>query len=164
MKRHRRAMWVALALIGLLLLATGSASARATRTEYTGIETAGPLIEPGKWTYPNGHVHVRGLVQELYDVTDDARVTGTLILVANSNLDANMVAGNLWGTWSREVVCDGGGVWEGTWTGQQYADGTGIVHGVGHGVSGCAKGLELRQTVEYPSGTITGIILDPHGE
>jgi hypothetical protein len=169
MKTHRRTIWVTLALIGMLLFATGSAAAGATMTEYTGKEYLVQVINPGEWTFPNGNVHLRGAIQEFRDETDDPRITGNFTIVANANWDANG-AGNSWGTYRRVVVCEGGGdgIWEGTWTAKHYAGGGSTVHGVGHGISGCVEGLKQKQTVEFPGpgqfGAVTGRVLDPHGE
>jgi hypothetical protein len=169
MKRYGRTIWVALALVNMLVLATGSASALATMTEYTGIEYLVQVHNQGEWTFPNGNVHVRGAVHEYYDETDDPRITGHFTIVANVNWDANG-AGNSWGTYRRVVDCEDGGVgiWEGTWTGKHYAGGGNTIHGVGHGISGCVEGLKQKQTVESPGagqvGTVTGRVLDPHGE
>ncbi len=164
--RRQRLLVVILAVVTALVLVTGTVAAKATKTEFTGVSTAA-VIDPGVMTYPDGNVHIRGMVLEVYLEADDTRVEGTETVVGNANLDANG-AGPVWGTSHIEVDYGGGGVWEGTFTGKFYADGTYSHTYVAHGIEGSVEGLEMRGTVVFPPdptqpGISTGTILDPHG-
>jgi hypothetical protein len=168
MKKRMQLILVILALIAALSLVTGSVAAKATKTEWTGTSTLGPVIDPGIWTFPDGNVHIRGLVQELYAVVDDPRAGGREIVVANANWDADF-AGPIWGTSHVQVDYEGGGVWEGTFTGMNHADGSQSARFEYQGTEGSVRGLKMFGTVERPAdpnspGIATGIILDPHGE
>ena len=58
-------------------------------------------------------------------------------------------------------------LWEGTYHGYGYEDGTSISHIVGHG-RGALEGMQVKWTSVFEPGvypiTLTGRILDPHGE
>ena len=91
----------------------------------------------------------------------------TPVLVDSINVDAYGV-GPVWGTGLWEVDA-GEGLWESSFTGYMYADGSLSVRGVCHGIEGSVEGLKMFFTVEYPAwgvlpGTVSGRILDPHGD
>jgi hypothetical protein len=167
MKGKRQLIFVIVAFIAAFALVTGSVAAKATRTEYIGINTRLPPLDMGTWTYPGGNVHMRGMVIQIYQEATDPRCTGLKTGIANANWDENMT-GRVWGT-ARLVVDGGGGVWEGTFYGVIHADGSESVRATVHGIEGPVKGLKIKAVGEFPAdqsqpGIETGVILDPHGE
>jgi len=160
MKKHL--MLVILALIAALLLVTGLVAAKAMVVEFTGTLT--PVgFYPGTVTNPDGNIHIRGEIEEFRVDATDPRVSGTMSVVINANWNSSGV-GPMRGTYRLDSV---GGFWEGTWTGMRHADGSISVRNVGHGREDF-EGLKVWTTIEFPSlegdGTMSGHILDPHGE
>jgi hypothetical protein len=111
------------------------------------------------------------MVSQYQEVASDPRMSGVATVVMNANWGPDM-AGPMWGT-SELVVevsegCPGGGVWRATWIGTMNSDGSYSYRAVGSGVEGCVEGQHFFFTAANPGGeestTITGEILDPHGE
>jgi hypothetical protein len=168
MKRQRHLILVVMALIAALAFLTGPVAAKATKTEFTGTDTRGAVTDPGILTFPDGNVHLRGMVLELHIQATDPRVTGPETVVANANLDA-YGAGPVWGTSHLEVDYGGGGIWEGTWNGKIHADGSESIRFVAHGIAGSVEGLKMSGSLEFPAdptapGILAGRILAPHGD
>lgn len=155
-------MLVILALIAALLLVTGLVAAKAMVAEFTGTLESG-VFDPGTVTNPDGNTHIRGGNEEFRVDATDPRVSGTMSVVINANWDSSGV-GPMWGTYRLDSA---DGFWEGTWSGMRHADGSISVRNVGHGRGGF-EGLKVWTTIEFPSlgedGTMSGRILDPHGE
>ena len=173
MKRKSLLAWVVLVVLLTLVLVPGSASAGASRVEFTGIEVpTGPPVDYGDWIeLPSGNIHVRGMTTVYQEIASDWRMSGLNTVVMNANWGPDY-AGPMWGT--NEFVlgdsaeCPGGGVWQGTWTGNMNIDGSYSYKAVGRGVSGCVAGLHFSLEAFYsPSAgatTFSGEILDPQGE
>lgn len=172
MKRKRIMAWLVLTLLVALLMAPGSAMARAIRVGFTGTEVPVALVDEGIWTFlPSGNIHVRGMATKYQEVATDPRMSGLNTAVMNANWGPDF-AGPMWGT-SESVLldsadCPGGGVWQGKWTGTMNVDGSYSYRAVGRGVSGCVKGLHFALTAAAPPDggltTFSGEILDPHGK
>lgn len=158
MRRQKWSVWVLLTLVAVLLLAPGSVAAKATRIECTGTETLLGYLDPGIWTYPNGNIHVRGMVELYEEASACPQLAGLNTVTMNANWDANY-AGPIWGT-SVNLTTDGG-VWETTWQGKTFADGSYAYEVVGHGVAGPVEGLNVKLSATNLGWTAT--ILDPHG-
>jgi hypothetical protein len=100
-------------------------------------------------------------VAEYIDTASDSRVSGTVRVTMNANLDSEWT-GPTWGT-SHTVVGDG--VWDGTWNGTfNFLSGSGDYDAVSHG-SGAFDGLQVKEhcVYVYGVGTCTGRILDTKG-
>jgi len=166
MKKIKALSFVLVAMIVLLPLPVQAASAQATFTPCEGILIPLGMIDPGRWTYPGGNMHVRDMVTEYQQNMNDPRCSGLTTVVTNANWDASG-AGPFWGT--STMVIEGGGSdgWDGTWTGMKYADGSYFIHFIGHG-QGDLEGLLIFVDIEFPGpfqiGKATGHLLDPRGE
>jgi hypothetical protein len=158
MTRRSLSVWGILTLIVVLFIVPGSAIAKSTMTSCTGTETLVDVLDPGIWTFPDGRIHVRGMVMQYEEVSSCPQLAGINTVTMNANWDANEV-GPIWGT-ARPETHDGG-VWEVTWTGKTYADGSSAYRAVGHGVAGSVEGLHAQ--LYATNGEWTATILDPHG-
>jgi hypothetical protein len=141
-----------------LLMAPGSVAAKATRIECTGAETLIQYLDPGVWTFSDGNIHVRGMVELYEEASTCPQLAGLNTVTMNANWDANY-AGPIWGT--TVAVTNDGGVWETTWQGKTFADGSYAYEVVGHGVAGPVEGLHMKLSATNLGWTAT--ILDPHG-
>ncbi len=139
-----------------LLLSVAPAGAQAEVTEYTQWEACNAPTNHGTWTFPDGNIHLRGMVLPCNETASDPRLAGSNTIVMNANWGADGL-GPMWGTF-RQV--NEGGVWEGTWEGMMTASGSQL-HITGKG-SGGYEGLKLWQ--EGGNGVYQGRILDPHGD
>lgn len=178
MKRLLRLSVLALALIAVVLLATGPVAAKATRIDFTGCEYDTNTFQEGDWTYPGHNMLLRGRIHPYYDVVpDEERVTGLVTVIASGNFKEETFIGTAWGTFKTEPENEAlGGYWEGIWVGP---DNQPEIRLVGHG-RGAFKGLELRETLVWDEdslekcqdqdppdpeytlfGYIEGYILDP---
>jgi len=178
MKKQKRMVWIGLALVVMLLLAAGSASARATRTPIAYTMFSCAVLDPGtEWYSGDGStVHVRGRVHKVINVSDDVRLAGPGTLVGGFDLNLVTGTGNGRGTWSVQPD-DVEGTWEGTWSGHWTVTDNWSSRVVGHG-SGDLAGLKIFAdvyTIEIPidppspcaafgADAVSGEILDPHGE
>ncbi len=154
-----QARFISIAAIGLaaVLPSGGAVQAQAAFTEFTGTEICYP-ISPGLWTFPDGNIHIRGLVLSCTEASTTPLYGGQNIVVVNANLKAEPGAaflggvGPIWGTWQMEN-------WAGTWEGA--SDGTGAVyHAQGNG-TGPREGMKLRLRGDH--GAIGGRIVDAGG-
>jgi hypothetical protein len=128
--------------------------ARATFTDFTGNEICNP-ISMGQWTFPDGNIHIRGLVLMCTETSTTPLYGGPNIVMLNANLKADSGApflggvGPIWGTWQMDD-------WAGTWEGA--ADPTGAVyHANGHG-TGPREGMKLQLRGDH--GATGGRIVD----
>jgi hypothetical protein len=160
---------LALVLLTFLVI-PGLAMAESITTPFSGTETlAGPPVDPGTETFPDGNYHMRGFTALYYDANDDPRVTGHDTVVANWNFrpapPPAVWMGPMWGTLHIE---NDNGTWDGRWTGTRDENGYSIITAEGHG-SGDYAGLKAPWTFTRlsPDPTapfdITGWILDPQG-
>ncbi len=159
MKTQKRLILTIVTVLGVLLVSAAPIAAQASITEFTGTEVCNidNPINPGILTFPDGNLHVRGLVFLCRDESSDPRGTGYNTIVMNANVDANGL-GPIWGTFHFET--DEGGVWEGTWeamvktnSSQHHATGTG---------QGIYEGMTLWADIE--NGITQTRILDPYGD
>ena len=171
MKRLLRLSVLVMALIAILVLVAGPVAAKATKTEFTAIETYGADTSPGKeWVTGKGKNqidHLRGAEGTFTVVASDPRVTGDEVITINYNMKVVdppvYITGPMWGTFR---ITNGGGCWEGTWTGVRDEQGFSYIDYVGSGCGGYT-GLQLRVHDERldPDPTAlyhwTGYILDP---
>ncbi len=155
MKTQKRLILTIVTVLGVLLVFAAPIAAQATVTEFTETESCFP-INPGTWTFPDGNIHVRGMVLQCTDTASDPRVSGTNAVVLNANWDANSL-GPVWGIWR---LVNEGGVWEGTWEGMMTTSGSQI-HIAGAG-TGRYEGLKLW--LNGGNGAYQGRILDPNGD
>jgi hypothetical protein len=171
MRRLKFPACVALVLIAGLLLLAGPVTAQATKTDFEGTITGG-IVDPGTWSYPGGNIHIRGMT-EVYTVeaTDPRLDEGVYTIVVNGDLGPDLV-GPIHFTLHLEV--EGQGCWEGTGTGNLSLDEGSLfvsAGAIGHG-SGALEGLKvfyavtglLSETSDPNVLTMSGYILDPHGE
>lgn len=163
MKGQKWFVWVVLALLVLLVVASGSVVAQAVRIECTGTEVRTDVLDPGVWTFPGGNIHVRGMVSQYQEESVNCpQLAGVNVAAMNANWDANYV-GPMWGTARLETDYAGGGAWEGRWNGALSADGC-TYRAVMHGVSGSVTGMKAFLNADCTSGSWTATILDPSAD
>ena len=146
---------IALCLAAFLPFAA-AVQAKAIVYYFTGSESCVPT-SMGAWTYPDGNIHIRGMIFDCTEKSDSPFMAGRNTVVLNANLKAFPGAmlggiGPMWGTWAMAN-------WEGTFEGVMTADGS-IYHAQGNG-TGPYRGM--KQWVNTDHGILTGRILDPHG-
>lgn len=152
----------------VLLLSAVSVSAKAIRTDFTGLSYGLGTLEPGQSWTSNGVEHVRDQLRLYYNVSTDERFDGYMGVYVNYNWHiipppANRT-GPAWGTWQIGIGDDR---WVGTWTGTRDENGHAYVQFVGQGEGGY-EGLELRmtgvrQSLSGPT-NVSGYILEPGEE
>ena len=134
-----------------------------------GHEPTGDQMQP----CPVGsRTHLRDGVVVSRMISADARMTGWMTVVLNSNMDADFT-GPAWGTFSIDID-DSEGIWEGTWQGLRVAEEgywTATLNVQGKGFGGIVDGMKLMAEdqlflvtplpVAY-IGTIQGRIIDPN--
>ncbi len=157
MKTLRRIFAIGIVALAALLLFAVPAAAAAIVTEFTETEVC-PVApsNPGTLTFPDGNVHVRGMVFVCTDTASDSRLSGTNTIVINANWDAQML-GPVWGTFH---LVNAGGEWAGTWEGMATPSGLQL-HGTGAGTGGYEG---LRFWLDGASGSYQGRILDANGQ
>jgi hypothetical protein len=164
MKAKRLTICLSLALLLSLLVVPLVASAKTTVKHCSGTESLIQTLNPGVWTFPDGNIHVRGMVSEYVEQMNCPEVSGTNIVVMNANWDANYT-GPMWGTTHLETSYKGGGIWKGSWSGKLNRDGTLSYTGTSQGISGSVEGLIIKvhgYTNEPNGATFVEItILDP---
>ena len=186
MNKHTRIVIFALALIAILLLATGSAAAKSPRrTEFTGMffhcapapttmerewYTGGTPGEPLVW-------HVRGWQPFLgrFVSGDLPLFNGTSIGSGDGDIKLDTGSGTLRGRFSKQPIGEDG-MLEGTLVGH-YTNFLATMRAVGHG-TGDLKGVtyfgdyvQLTEIPTPPAGcdafeayAITGVLLDTRGD
>ena len=118
MKKVRLVVILGLVLL-VVLIVLAPAMAVAEKTPFSGTETsAGPPVDPGTESFPDGNYHMRGFTVVYDDVTDDPRVAGQNTVVANWNFRPApppvFWMGPMWGTF---LIENDDGSWDGSWTG-----------------------------------------------
>ncbi|UCH60846.1 MAG: hypothetical protein JSV61_05020 [Anaerolineales bacterium] len=109
-----------LTLMAVLLVGIVPAMA-AEKTVFSCVDGGTELLNPGVWTFPDGNVHVRGMVLRTRNNASDPRDQGYNTIVMNANWGKDG-AGPMWGTFSLET--DEGGLWKGTWAGRDTEQGS----------------------------------------
>ena len=170
MRQQKALAVVVVSLIALSLLPVQAVSAQAAFIPCGGTLTFSQPMESGTYTYPDGNIHARGMVNVYDQEMSDERCTGWNTVTANANWDAYGV-GPSWGKFhvdSKDGSSVNGG-WDGTWTGMTYPDGSSSIQVVGHGY-GDLEGMKVFVDIEFPAGygwgfgVASGYILDPHGQ
>jgi hypothetical protein len=151
----RLSLVIVVGLAAFLPFAT-AVQAKAVVYYFTGTESCAPT-SMGDWTYPDGSIHIRGMIFDCTENSDSPFVAGRNTVVLNANLKAFPGAmlggiGPMWGTWEMAN-------WEGTFEGVMTADG-GIYHAQGRG-KGTYTGM--KEWLDTDHGVFNGRILDPHG-
>jgi hypothetical protein len=175
MKKQTRLIILVFALIAILLLATGFASARATRTPFSGTEFFCFASPPERqWYTHDGEVwHVRGQILETLIESDEVRVAGINTVGYNFDLNLATGSGRIFGTFNIQPDAVDG-TWEGIHFGR-FSDYVASGFAVGHGTGALAGQLLTvkNQQIDIPddppcaaggAGSTTGYILNPHGE
>ncbi len=104
-----------------------------------------PTGNPMQPCPPGSRIEIRGTALKSRLVSDDANLTGWLMLQGSANMTPDGT-GQFWGKFRLEL--DAGGTWEGSWTSKRtqvesYAW-VGRIQGVGQGTAGCVEGMQLR--------------------
>ena len=95
MKAKRLSNYLIFALVFLLMIVPVGVSAKATVKHCSGTETLIQMLNPGVWKFPDGNVHVRGMVSEYTEEMSCPEGSGTNTVIMNANWDANYV-GPIW--------------------------------------------------------------------
>jgi len=172
MKKQRIFTVIVVSLLALLLSSV-PVQAQAVKIEFSGEMCRTQRVDPGKrWTTPGGVAHGRDIETNWAVDSAEDLVAGDMHRFMNANwLDR---VGPFWGTFSLVLTSDPLSSWEGTYTGYRYEDGLMYSRWVGHG-RGDIEGLKIKFYVTKPAEvlpdceemtplTLTGDILDPHGE
>ena len=106
-------------------------------TSFTGVETFGPVIDPGTVTPKGDMLIIRGLVQIAEDANTDPRVSGENIIEINANFVAATFSGPMWG---KAHLKNASGEWDVTWVGKRTPEGHSSIRAWGRGEGGY-KGL-----------------------
>jgi hypothetical protein len=135
MNKHTRIVMFSLALITLLLLATGSAAARSTETTFEAIGYICELGPPVQEWYSDGTVlHQRGVVARSILVSSDPRMNGVMVDHLHQDLDLSTGDGRAWGWGKYETEL---GTWHGVWKGV-YSEFVITTQAIAHGSGGLA--------------------------
>ena len=164
MNAKRLSNYLILTLLLSLMIVPTAASAKTAVKHCSGTETIIETLDHGAWAFPDGNIHVRGMVSQYAEEIDCPGMSGTNTVVMNANWDANYT-GPMWGTNQLETH---NGVWKRSWSGKLNPDGTLSYKGVSRGISGSATGLILKVYgyTEEPNGpTFIEITMpDPGGD
>jgi len=172
MKKTRTKILAGVVLLAAVLIITGIAWGKATKSDVTGITLVTPREEHEplrEWIDDDGIWHVRGEVAD-YEFLGDLEGIG--VGVVNINLDLLTGNGDESGYSTSELTW---GELSGTFEGRfsvTYTEWVGVGHGVYHG-TGDFAGMKLMEdfTIDLADPdappyvvNFEGIILDPHGE
>ena len=168
-------------LIATLLVATGSAAAKATRTEFRGTYyNCGPTGPPAKvWETGDGRVlHMRGSPGRGYATSTHDYYNATNEDLASYDLNLVTGSGGLHGTFEKTVTTKGiNGGWQGTFGGH-FKNGLAYLSIVGHGtgeLAGMKYFAKFVPITPLPAvhlclpgelaglSEVTGVILDMRG-
>ncbi len=159
----KRAWIVVLVATLTSLVMVPSAGAVTERIPTSGVDVIVQLVDPGReWVTEDGVDHVRGWTGE-YRTTDALYGVGSLLIVANWNLNLATGNGPLWGTMLYEFPSANGG-FEGTWTAKFSAF---VWSGKSQGTGfGDLQGWQLRQDLQSTGPGVdvyTGFVANPGG-
>ena len=172
MKKARTKILAGVVLLVAVLLITGIAWAKATKTPISGTQTVQSTGTPVRfWVDDEGIVHYRGLPGVM---TFSGDVVGTGSFVVNANLDTVTGNGDESGTATADLAWgELSGTIEGRFSGT-YTAGISYGTGVYHGTGGDFLGMKMMWSyildgTTGPVGTVwdatyTAIVVDPHGE
>jgi hypothetical protein len=152
MKKRTFTLVVLMAIALVLLFGVGQVNA-ADKTVVPCYEQFVDTLNPGTWSYPDGNIHIRGMVQLFRETADDPRNIGYNTVVLNANWQSDWT-GPMWGTFSFET--DEGGLWEGTWAGRMTEEGS-VYNASGKGY-GIYAGMKMWVDMDY--GTCTATFLE----
>lgn len=165
-------------IILALLIVTGYATAKATKTYVSGTSYRLLFLDaPPPQTTPSGN---RIINREVlwYGDSSDNRLDGYEIIVSRvilhpdseiqahgthtiiEKVDNIPIADLINGNFNPDDIITGEVLWEGTWT----LTGDGLIHGVIHNGDGLKVFYEFTPVGSKSSSTWEGYILDPHGE
>ena len=173
MKETRTKILAGVVLLAAVLLITGIAWAKATKTPISGTQTVQSTGAPERlWVDDEGILHYRGLPGVMTFPSGD--VIGTGSYVVNVNLDPATGNGDESGTATADLTWgELSGTIEGRFTGT-YTAGISYGTGVYHGIGGDFVGMKMMWSyildgTTGPTGTVwdatyTAIVVDPHGE
>jgi len=159
MRTHARIVLIVAIGVAAFLPSAATVHAQATVTEFTGTEGPCAVVYPGTWTYPDGNIHIRGLILSCTETSDTPLYGGQNTIFLDANLRADSEAfflggvGPIWGTWQM-------GDWAGTWEGKAVGDGA-VYHADGSGTGPHGR-IKLRLIGDH--GALSGRILDPQGD
>ncbi len=149
--------------------------AKATITEFEGIETVCSIVNPGDVNISDGIVHIRGQILTTVIESAEARFAGTNTVVINLDLDPTTGTGTSFGTFSLNPDAVAG-TWEGRFSGK-ITNGLLSLRAVGHGTNDL-KGQQIKVNVQgfapvvdppcppvpgFAQNKDTGRILNPQG-
>ena len=137
----KKRMLFSLSVLVILALTfiTASPVAAAERSRCNITEAPASVLDPGKWTtLPNGHILVRGMVEQYPEASSDPHCSGSNTIVFNASWSADYT-GPIWGTY--HFVTNEGGVWDGFWAGNLTSKGPWYI-ALGNG-SGKYAGMHL---------------------
>ena len=157
MNRRKLSLLAAIAVLVILTLLTTPVSARSEVTKSPCTETYLETLDPGTMTFPDGNIHLRGMVNTYREESPDLRNVGFNTVTVNANWHADWT-GPMWGTFRQ--VTDEGGIWEGTWSGMVTDSGSGY-HAIGQG-KGIYKGMTAK--ISNENGVCQVRIIDPAGD
>ena len=160
-------MIMAVALM-TVMATPGTAVARASFTEFTGVETqigGGPIFDGVDLTKPVVQLELKSIFE---DETTDPRTTGVTYVSGKLTVtDMATFTGTMHGTSLTVVTGDGyEGTWEGTWQGKMI-NGVGFFKAVAHGtgdLAGLKEIIVFTGTEPFGPVDMEGRILDPHGD
>ncbi|HSF80557.1 MAG TPA: hypothetical protein VLA49_04965 [Anaerolineales bacterium] len=132
-----------LVVMAVLLVGIAPVTA-AEKTEFPCTEETIALLDPGTMSFPDGNVHIRGMVILAREEAPDPRDQGYNTVVVNANWGKDG-SGPMWGTFRMET--DEGGLWKGTWAGMDTGQGS-WYNAVGDGF-GLYAGMKIWVKVNY---------------
>lgn len=157
-------------LITVSILAT-PAAARATRTEYEGVEYCGMMTGAKEWISGDRVGHARGGEVPCTDKVSDARISGDTSVTVNYNFQlANFPVLGYGTMWGKIRIENNAGYWTGSWVGERTKQaGFTYIRAILHG-HGSYQGLQARATYvrEHPDPSLPfqvhGVIMEPGGK
>ncbi len=110
---------------------------RVVKSQFTGTEYMGAVINPGTMTQEDGRLKIRGLIQLAQEDTTDDRVSGENTIEINANFDAATFSGTMWG---KAHLKNSAGAWSVVWVGKRTTQGHSYIQAWGKG-EGAYEGL-----------------------
>ncbi len=107
-------------------------------------------LDYGTWSYPDGNIHIRGMVELFRNTGPDPRITGYNTVTVSANWQSDYT-GPMSGTFRFET--DEGGLWMGTWAGQMT--GAGPVYSGSADGYGMYAGMKMWVDMNYGVCTLT---------
>lgn len=159
----KRAWMAVLVATSMSLVMVPSAGAVTERVAISGQDTLVQLVDPGdEWVTEDGVDHVRGWTGR-YATADALYGVGSLLIVANWNLNLTTGNGPVWGTMYYEFPSASGG-FRGTWN-AKFSAFVWSGKSQGTGFDGL-EGWQLRQDLQSTGPGVdvyTGFVFSPGG-